>query len=460
LSWKEVVLVKGEQKELLVSLPVSPGSLLVWRGPEVARQILRKAAKISGAVGIPSEEWSSKVAGEEKLGEAEAWLGGRLATSHDLRHFPILLTKTLVRVAPPQVSLGSWAGLEVEETLSDTRLEQSIVRCSPPTRLEQVSAGLSISPRVLNLVRGGEGLVRLSNRGSATLSWELPQPPAAVQVEPTAGVVTAGGEAVVCVRALEGQAEFRGSLHLYCDNTVDKIELVIAAAGPHLVAPPSLQLGTVVLNSVTSRPLFLSNQGAHMLQWKAINLTALSASFFSLPFPSGLLNPGQSVSVAVEYAPKTHGIHSSVLAISTSLLQGGQVKEVTVQLQGEGLPLAQAVAVHSKPPHTHTSKKLGGVSLENSNLVFPTTRIGETSVTKVKIKNRSSSDQSVMFQPLSPSTCFRPVQTNVEVKSNCYVTVPIQFQPRVSGEVVEELRLSWEEGVITASLRGFGHVAV
>ena len=51
-----------------------------------------------------------------------------------LRHFPILLTKTLVRVAPPQVSLGSWAGLEVEETLSDTRLEQSIVRCSPPTR--------------------------------------------------------------------------------------------------------------------------------------------------------------------------------------------------------------------------------------------------------------------------------------------------------------------------------------
>ena len=74
------------------------------------------------------------MSGEERLGEAEAWLGGRLATSHDLRHFPILLTKTLVRVAPPQVSLGSWAGLEVEETLSDTRLEQSIVRCSPPTR--------------------------------------------------------------------------------------------------------------------------------------------------------------------------------------------------------------------------------------------------------------------------------------------------------------------------------------
>ena len=135
LSWKEVVLAKGEQKELLVSLPVSPGSLVVWRGPEVARQILRKAARISGgAGGIPTEEWSGKVAGEEKLGEAEAWLGGRLATCHDLRHFPILLTKTLIRVAPPSVSLGSWAGLEVEETLSDTRLEQSIVRCSPPTR--------------------------------------------------------------------------------------------------------------------------------------------------------------------------------------------------------------------------------------------------------------------------------------------------------------------------------------
>ena len=147
--------------------------------------------------------------------------------------------------------------------------------------------------------------------------------------------------------SLAGQSEFRATLHLYCDNSVDKIELVIAAAAPHLVAPPSLQLGTTLVNSMVSRPLLLSNQGAHLLQWKATNLTALP--FFSLPIPSGLLNPGQSVSVAVEYAPKMQGIHSSVLAISTSLLQGGgQVREVNVQLQGEGLPLAQAVAVHSK----------------------------------------------------------------------------------------------------------------
>ena len=56
-----------------------------------------------------------------------------------------------------------------------------VYKISPP-RLEQESAGLSISPRLLNLVRGGEGLLRLSNRGSATLSWELPGPPAAIQV--------------------------------------------------------------------------------------------------------------------------------------------------------------------------------------------------------------------------------------------------------------------------------------
>ena len=168
-------------------------------------------------------------------------------------------------------------------------------------------------------------------------------------MQPTAGVVTAGGEAVICVRALEGQAEFRGILHLYCDNTVDKIEVIVASASPHLVAPPSLHLGTAVLNSLTSRPLVLSNQGAHLLQWKATNLPALSANFFSLPYASGLLNPGQNVSVAVEYAPKRHGSHSAVLAINTSLLQGGgQVQEVAVQLQGEGLPLSQAVAVHSK----------------------------------------------------------------------------------------------------------------
>ena len=183
LSWKEVVLAKGEQKELLVSLPSSSGNLTVWRGPEVARQILKKAAKISGsALGDQVEDWSNKVEGEEKLNEVESWCGGRLVTLHDLRHFPILLAKTLIRVAPPAVSLGSWAGLEVEETLSDTRLEQSIVRCSPPTR-EQQSPSLSILPRSLHLVWGGEDLLRLTNKSNATLSWELPEPPAVIQVK-------------------------------------------------------------------------------------------------------------------------------------------------------------------------------------------------------------------------------------------------------------------------------------
>ena len=183
LSWKEVVLAKGEQKELLVSLPSSSGNLTVWRGPEVARQILKKAMKISGsALGDQVEDWSNKVEGEEKLNEVESWCGGRLVTLHDLRHFPILLAKTLIRVAPPAVSLGSWAGLEVEETLSDTRLEQSIIRCSPPTR-EQQSPSLSILPRSLHLVWGGEDLLRLTNKSNATLSWELPEPPAVIQVK-------------------------------------------------------------------------------------------------------------------------------------------------------------------------------------------------------------------------------------------------------------------------------------
>ena len=183
LSWKEVVLAKGEQKELLVSSPSSCGNLTVWRGPEVARQILKKAAKISGsALGDQVEDWSNKVEGEEKLNEVESWCRGRLVTLHDLRHFPILLAKTLIRVAPPAVSLGSWAGLEVEETLSDTRLEQSIIRCSPPTR-EQQSPSLSILPRSLHLVWGGEDLLRLTNKSNATLSWELPEPPAVIQVK-------------------------------------------------------------------------------------------------------------------------------------------------------------------------------------------------------------------------------------------------------------------------------------
>ena len=55
---------------------------------------------------------------------------------------------------------------------------------------------------------------------------------------------------------------------------------------------------------------------------------------------------------------------------------------------------------------------------------------------------------------MSPSP-FRCVALK-DLISNWFETLSsLQFHPCVPGEVVEELKLSWEEGVITANLKGF-----
>lgn len=124
-----------------------------------------------------------EVNGEELLGDEDRWRGGRVVTKQDVRHLPRLLSSTVVRVCSPPAP-QQFAALAVEDTLSETRLEQSTVGHSPPTRPHspQREGGLVLAPRLLCLPRGGEGVVRLVNRGSGAVSWELAWPQSVLQV--------------------------------------------------------------------------------------------------------------------------------------------------------------------------------------------------------------------------------------------------------------------------------------
>ena len=182
----EVVVPRGEVRQVAVTCPAGPAALVVFRGPEVARQLMRRARQLPGAARLSDdpallgEDMAAAVRGEELLAEGERWGGGRVATAHDVRHFYQLTSKSLVRVAVPAAP-QEFGCLAVEETLSETRLEQSVVigAHSPPTREE---VGVSMSPRLLTLARGSEGVVRLANRGLATATWELVWPQAEMQV--------------------------------------------------------------------------------------------------------------------------------------------------------------------------------------------------------------------------------------------------------------------------------------
>ena len=73
---------------------------------------------------------------------------------------------------------------------------------------------------------------------------------------------------------------------------------------------------------------------------------------------------------------------------------------------------------------------------------------------QVKIKNRSGSDQAVQILSLPSPSPFRTLHSALEVKSQCYCTVPVQFRPLDRGEHKDIITFMWEGNKITATLFG------
>ena len=73
---------------------------------------------------------------------------------------------------------------------------------------------------------------------------------------------------------------------------------------------------------------------------------------------------------------------------------------------------------------------------------------------QVKIKNRSGSDQAVEILPLPSASPFKTVHSVLEVKNQCYCTVPVQFRPMAKGEHSTMVTFRWEGNMIRATLQG------
>merc|ERR1712059_59068 len=206
--------------------------------------------------------------------------------------------------------------------------------------------------------------------------------------------------------------------------------------------------------------------------WKAV----VEPSFFSLPQPGGLLNPGQAVSLAIHFKPAAPGPQNSSLSLHCAPVRGGQEpsasspplvvtltgKAVSVKEAASFLPSGPKVAVKKALVATSGGKKGGNsgtVSLETDLVVFKDTQLGEGSVAKVKIKNRCGNDQTVEIIPLESNTQegpqFKTVHSVIEVKNQCFCTVPVQFRPTFRGVHNQLISFRWEGSkIITANLRG------
>ena len=214
--------------------------LTVIQGPELARLVMKKARKLPGgpahcdtpaAVGFnyteefPGENLSSLE--EEFKGQEELKL-----TPQDVKHFFKKTSRSSVSVMFPSKPV-EFNQLCVEETLSETRIDQSIALPlaglqsapgSPPT----TDGSIKVSPERVVVRAGEETLVRLTNLSVSEVHWDVAWPGSRLSLSPGSGLLAARGEAVLCVTAAAGSSGWRGQIQVYTDNNLINIEVVIS----------------------------------------------------------------------------------------------------------------------------------------------------------------------------------------------------------------------------------------
>ena len=129
------------------------------------------------------------------------------------------------------------------------------------------------------------------------------------------GQLAKGAQAIIIISAVAGTTtttpgnpSWRGQVEVFSENTMDFIHVLVrpaavAAASRVVVNPPLLDLGIAVVGSSKNGALTLSNPSVELVQWRA----SVEPSFFSLPQSSGLLNPGQAVTLPVCFRPGAVG---------------------------------------------------------------------------------------------------------------------------------------------------------
>jgi len=472
----------------------------IFTGPELVRQVLKRARLLTGALRMNDNpsflgiDFTQAFPGEELSKTGEEFIGQ--LTASDANHFYQKTIKCSVSLRLPHRP-AEFDQLLVEDTLSETRIDQSIALPPPPTHQTRsvgpstkpanfpfqhsrfpefksstsqprmpnsaptTDSHIKLIPSQLSLPSGGEAMFKLLNQSPQPVHWDLSWPSSKLSISPGAGLLSPHGQAVVCVQAVQGQPSWRGQVSVYSDNSVDSMEVVVTAVAPSTcisVSTNQVELGAAVLGSTTTGSIVLTNPGMELVQWKA----KVDPSFFSLPQCAGLLNPTQSITIPILFRPAAPGTHTASLSFSTAAVRGGTDMAtgppVLVTMRGTAVSITDAVSALPNPPaqktKQQTKKNSGTVSLESDVVKFPDTMLGETTVSKVKIKNRSGFDQAVEILPLPAGSPFKTVHSVLEVKNQCYCTVPVQFRPLARGEYNTMVTFKLEGNMIRATLRG------
>ena len=172
--------------------------LNILHGPELVRQVMKKARKLPGGARFCE---NSSLTGfnvlEEFPGESVESLkqefSGQL-TAMDVKQFSKKTRKKTIVLKTPQ-RIATFDQLSIEETLSETRIDQSIALPlhttqdkriqSPPTSDNKDT--IKIVPDRINLKSGGECLLRLINLSNTKVHWDMSWPSSRLSLNPGSG---------------------------------------------------------------------------------------------------------------------------------------------------------------------------------------------------------------------------------------------------------------------------------
>ena len=337
ISPDSFILPAGETKPVQVLIGANfnynTANIAVFLGPEIARSVYRRARLLPGAARLSASpvlmglDFTNKIPAEQEYPAAQ--YSGDL-TGDDVKHFYNKTERHSVEIEFPDQA-ARFTELDVEDTLSDTRLNATAFLHSPPTNdTRKISSVLKIDPQNLVLDHGSEAIVKVTNTGPNTVHWDLKWQSEYLNCSPPAGQLARDGQAILLISAKKdfptGSQGWRGQVDIFSDQTVDSIKVQVRSKQSQVnkltVFPVLLDFSELLSGSMERKLVTLTNPSQELVQWRGC---IEAASAFIISQPSGVLNPGQSVTIPVNFNPGTPGIHRGVLDFTSHAIKVSKV---------------------------------------------------------------------------------------------------------------------------------------
>lgn len=276
---------------------------------------------------------------------------------------------------------GSIAGGPAQVTSKTATGQLSGLSC---TNTSVTGSGTDTCTVTLNAAAGSSGVsVSLSSSSTAMTvpaSVTIPADATSASFSATAGAV-ATAQTVTLTASADGA------------NESTSIQLTSEPSGAVLTTnATSVAFGDVALNTPATQTLTLSSTGTTAVIVNAATLAGTGFSDSGITLPA-TLNPGQTISLAVQFDPTTAGVATGLLTLTSNSSTGGST---VISLSGTGSTTAYQVDLTWGAPGS-SSDPVAGYNVYRSTGSNSTYQLLNASVVHTTTYNDSSVQNGVTY---------------------------------------------------------------